>query len=93
VDSVERWTGTRTKRLTRFFQTNMEGCHGCGRPYDDSFADWTICRGCMWEQQKESGREVVYMDSLGISWTEEELKDAGGLQEVIKLNKEARVSN
>ena len=28
----------------------MENCHNCGRPYDDSFADWTICRDCMWEQ-------------------------------------------
>ena len=24
----------------------MNGCHNCGRPYDDSFADWTICREC-----------------------------------------------
>lgn len=44
----------------------------------------------MWEAQKESGREVVYMDSFGISWTQEELDDAGGLQEVIRLNREAR---
>ena len=73
----------------------MEGCYGCGRPYDDSFADWTICRDCMWEQnrmaEETTGRKVVYMDSLGISWTQEELDEAGGLKEVIKLNKEARV--
>ena len=69
----------------------MENCYGCGRPYDDSFADWTICRDCMWQQQQEAGRPVVYMDSLGISWTQEELDEAGGLQEVIRLNKEARV--
>ena len=67
----------------------MENCYGCGRPYDDSFADWTICRECSFQQQKESGREVVYMDSLGISWTQEELDEAGGLEEVIRLNKEA----
>ena len=68
----------------------MEQCHGCGREYDDSFADWTICRDCMWKQQEERG--VVYMDSLGICWTQEELDEAGGLQEVIKLNKEAKVN-
>jgi len=67
----------------------MDGCHSCGRPYDDSFADWTICRDCIWQQQQERG--VVYMDSLGITWTQEELDDAGGLQEVIRLNKEAKV--
>lgn len=67
----------------------MDGCHNCGRPYDDSFADWTICRDCMW--QMEQARGVVYLDSLGISWTQEELDEAGGLSEVIKLNKEAKV--
>lgn len=66
----------------------MNNCHGCNRPYDDSFADWTICRECMWEQQEERG--AVYMDSFGICWTQEELDEAGGLQEVIKLNKQAR---
>lgn len=67
----------------------MESCHGCGRPYDDSFADWTMCRSCAFEQQQERG--VVYMDSLGICWTQEELDEAGGLQEVIRLNSEAKV--
>lgn len=33
----------------------------------------------------------VYMDSLGIAWTQAELDDAGGLQEVIRMNKEANV--
>lgn len=69
----------------------MENCYGCGRPYNDSFADWTICRDCMWEQQKKSGRDIVYMDSLGITYTQEELEDMGGLTEVIRLNNEARI--
>lgn len=69
----------------------MEGCHGCGRPYDDSFADWTICRSCMMSQAQESGMEVAYMDSLGIMWTQQDLEEAGGLQEVIRMNKEARI--
>lgn len=72
----------------------MDPCHSCGRQYDDSFADWTICRDCAMKQLKESeeetGRKIVYMDSLGISWTQEELDEAGGLAEVIRLNKEAR---
>lgn len=42
-------------------------------------------------QMTEAGHEVAYMDSLGICWTQEELDDAGGLREVIRLNKEARV--
>ncbi len=67
----------------------MENCYGCGRPYDDSFADWTICRDCMRQEQQERG--VVYMDSLGICWTQEELDDAGGMQEVVRLNAEAKV--
>lgn len=65
-------------------------CHGCGRPYDDSFADWTICRDCMWQHQQE--RDVVYMDSIGICWTQEELDDAGGLQEVMRLNVESQAT-
>ena len=66
-------------------------CNFCGRPYDDSFADWTICRDCANQKELESGREIVYRDSLGISWTQEELDSAGGLAEVIKMNKEARI--
>ncbi len=69
----------------------MEGCHGCGRPYDDSFQDWTICRSCAWEQMQQWEDPPVYMDSLGIGWSQKELDEAGGIQEVIKLNKEARV--
>ncbi len=69
----------------------MDNCHGCGRPYDDSFADWTICRDCMLEQQRSNGRDIAYMDSLGISWTQEELDDAGGLDEVIRLNAEVHI--
>ena len=69
----------------------MESCHGCGRPYDDSFADWTICRDCKQREMEEYHGEPVYMDSLGICWTQKELEEAGGLGEVIKLNKEAKV--
>lgn len=41
--------------------------------------------------EETTGRKVVYMDSIGISWSQEELDEAGGLVEVIKLNKGARV--
>jgi hypothetical protein len=64
-------------------------CQTCGTPYNDSFADWSICRSCMWQQEQSRG--VVYIDSLGISWTQEELDGAGGLQEVVRLNHEAKV--
>ena len=69
----------------------MENCNNCGKPYDDSFADWTICRECKYQLENASGRKTVYIDSLGISWTQEELEEAGGLSEVIRLNKEARI--
>lgn len=69
----------------------MDNCHGCGRPYDDSFADWTICRGCKQREMEESHGEPVYMDSLGICWSRAELEEAGGLEEVVKLNQEARI--
>lgn len=45
----------------------------------------------MLSEMKKAGREVAYMDSLGISWTQEELDEAGGLAEVIRMNNEARV--
>lgn len=70
----------------------MENCYGCGRPYDDSFADWTICRSCAMQQMQGAGRKVAYMDSLGITWTQQELDEAGGLQEVIRMNKDAKAN-
>ena len=69
----------------------MDSCHGCGRPYDDSFADWTICRACKQREMEEYHGAPVYMDSLGICWSQEELEEAGGLEEVIKLNQEAKL--
>lgn len=69
----------------------MNNCYNCGIPYNDSFVDWTICRDCANTQEIESGRQIVYRDILGISWTQKELDDAGGLQEVIRLNKEASI--
>jgi hypothetical protein len=68
----------------------MEPCHGCGRPYDDSFADWTICRPCKQQQMDEYHGEPVYMDGLGITWTQAELEEAGGQREVDQLVEEAR---
>ncbi len=63
----------------------MENCHGCGRPYDDSFADWTICRSCKQKQMEETLGEEVYMDALGICWTAQDLEEAGGREEVDRL--------
>lgn len=69
----------------------MEGCHSCGRPYDDSFADWTICRDCMAQQlEQANGGERVYFDALGIAWTQAEIDDAGGWHEVMKMSSEAK---
>lgn len=68
----------------------MEPCHSCGRPYDDSFADWTICRPCMQEQMEAHHQEPVYMDALGICWTQAALEEAGGRTEVDNMVREAK---
>lgn len=68
----------------------MSPCCGCGKPYDDSFADWSICRDCKFEQMQMIEPETVYMDGLGICWAEKQLKEAGGKSEVDKLVAEAR---
>lgn len=70
----------------------MEPCHSCGRQYDDSFADWTICRSCKQQQMEEHLGEPVYMDGLGICWTASELEEAGGRQEVDRLVDESKSS-
>ena len=71
----------------------MEDCHGCGRPYDDSFADWTICRGCMQREMEQYHGGPVYIDSLGIAWSQEELAEAGGQHEVDRMAYDADVRN
>lgn len=67
----------------------MEPCYGCGRPYDDSFADWTMCRECAWAQMQQWEEPPVYMDALGIAWTQSQLDEAGGKHEVDKMVAEA----
>ena len=62
----------------------MDCCHSCGQPYNESFADWTICRFCAMEESQKRG--AVYMDAHGITWTQEELDAVGGLEEVVSLN-------
>ena len=62
-------------------------CNNCGRPYDDSFPDWSICSGCLRQQVPDNN----YIDSLGIVWSPEELEDAGGQTEVEKLCAEADI--
>lgn len=69
----------------------MQPCTGCGRPYDDSFADWSICRDCKHQQMEEALGEPVYMDGLGICWTQSDLEEAGGQREVDRLVAESRV--
>jgi len=70
----------------------MDDCHGCGRPYDDSFADWTICRDCKQAQMEAYHGEPVFMDELGITWTRSELEEAGGQQEVERLVEESQAT-
>lgn len=67
----------------------MDGCHSCGRPYDESFPDWTICLDCLYNEVPDDS----YIDSLGIVWTPEDLEEAGGQGEVDKMAYEADVRN
>ena len=67
-------------------------CHSCGHEYsDEMMADWTICRACMQEQMELINDEPVFIDQLGIAWTESELKEAGGMDEVKRMAREADV--
>lgn len=69
----------------------MSQCHNCGGEFsDDQMADWTICRSCYQKEMEGIKREPVYVDSLGIAWTQQELDAAGGREEVDRLNRESR---
>lgn len=68
----------------------LHPCHDCGGEFPDAqMADWTICFGCKQRQMEEYHGGPVYMDSLGIAWSEEELKEAGGKAEVDRMAAEA----
>lgn len=60
-------------------------CHTCGRPYDDSFPDWSICGNCLQQQVGED----KYIDSLGIVWSQDELQEVGGVGQVEVMCQEA----
>lgn len=68
-------------------------CHGCNEVFPDAMmADWSVCRSCMERDMEQYHEGPVYIDSLGIVWSQEELKEAGGQQEVDSLAREARLS-
>ncbi len=65
---------------------NLQQCHGCGGQFPDAqMADWTICFHCKKSQMEEYHDEPVFIDSLGICWTQSELEEAGGINEVVKM--------
>ena len=73
--------------------SKLQQCHNCGGEFpDEAMADWTVCRGCMIRETEEARGEPVFMDQLGICWTQDELKEAGGKEEVERLaaNADAR---
>lgn len=73
---------------------NLQQCHACGGYYPDEYmADWTICRRCLKQKVEEDLGEEVYMDALGIVWTQEDIKEAGGIVEINKMVAEADVRN
>ena len=50
---------------------------------------WETCEYCDREALLKSNPDIVYFDQLGIGWTEQDLKEAGGIGEVSKLAMEA----
>lgn len=65
---------------------NLQQCEVCGGMFPDAMMpDWTRCGGCKQRMTEEEYGEPVFMDSLGIVWTEKELEEAGGMQEVVKM--------
>jgi hypothetical protein len=71
-------------------RNNLSQCHNCGGNFPDEYmADCIICRGCMQIEMKNNCGEPVFIDSLGIVWTQSELEEAGGLAEVQKMAHEA----
>lgn len=70
---------------------NTSQCHRCGGYFhNDMMADWTICFGCKKRETEEELNEPVFIDNLGITWTQSELEEAGGKEEVIKMTLEAK---
>ncbi len=65
-------------------------CYGCGG-YPD--ADWTICSSCKRRQLEEAWGEPVFIDSLGIAWTQSDLDETGGVLEVMRMAYDADVRN
>lgn len=64
-------------------------CHRCGLPYNESFPDWSICGSCLREEIPEDS----FVDSLGIVWSPQELEEAGGIHEVMKMAYDADARN
>lgn len=53
-------------------------------------ADWTVCRNCQLAFFEAYHEGPVYLDALGIAWSEDELKEAGGKEEVDRMVRDAR---
>jgi len=62
----------------------MNTCLACNHEFNnESMADFIMCIYC--KQQELQLLGYVYMDSLGIGWTEEDLTNAGGILAIEKL--------
>jgi len=73
----------------------LQRCNNCGGYFsDEAMADWTICFKCSKESMEVmTGEKVVYQDNLGISWTQQEITDAGGINEIKKMAYDADTRN
>lgn len=70
----------------------MLTCQTCNNEYNiGEMADWTICYNCM--RNEKMSMDYIYVDSLGIGWTEHDLRDAGGVREVEKLCTASKPTN
>ena len=67
-----------------------ETCDKCGQPAD---AGWNICSRCKKKEVQKQVGEDVYIDSMGIAWTQEEIEEAGGVSEIERMCNEADPSH
>lgn len=73
---------------------DLQQCHNCGGQFPDAYmADWTICVNCKRSAMEEMYGEPVFIDSLGIAWTQAEIEEAGGIHEVQKMAYDADARN
>lgn len=68
----------------------MSTCQVCGNEFDyNSSPAHCVCASCYEKEIRKAYDEEVFIDPLGIPWTQKEMEKAGGYREIIKMCDEA----